>query len=243
MFVPARPNTLFNQNSDNAQPAGNIGLNKRRLGYSTYFLKRKTCSKLWEWKHCNRPKIENRNGASEKTFTFTRLLRIISQTSVCVSVCVLDLRLYVVHWTPEHEILAMQPKYRHVPENRKHGGRKVRRLKSEMEKELKCSPFPAYHRSPVRAYHRSPHDEEDHPDETAEDGDDGDDVRQFGDGDEHRGHRNQHRSGSARQRIKTRAFPAAPTLEFLFSRGHADRHMPSQSTATSGRLRPPMRRR
>ncbi|CAB0014406.1 unnamed protein product, partial [Nesidiocoris tenuis] len=32
------------------------------------------------WKYWNRPKIENRNGASEKTFSYTHLLRITSQT-------------------------------------------------------------------------------------------------------------------------------------------------------------------
>ncbi|CAB0008296.1 unnamed protein product, partial [Nesidiocoris tenuis] len=42
------------------------------------------CSK---WKYCDRPKIENRNGASEKTFSHTHLLRITSRTSVCVSLC------------------------------------------------------------------------------------------------------------------------------------------------------------
>ncbi|CAA9997448.1 unnamed protein product [Nesidiocoris tenuis] len=36
-----------------------------------------------KWKNWNRPKIENRNGASEKTFSYTRLLRITSRTSVC----------------------------------------------------------------------------------------------------------------------------------------------------------------
>ncbi|CAA9998033.1 unnamed protein product [Nesidiocoris tenuis] len=35
-----------------------------------------------EWKYWNRPKIENWNGASEKTFTHTHLLRITSRTSV-----------------------------------------------------------------------------------------------------------------------------------------------------------------
>ncbi|CAB0008294.1 unnamed protein product, partial [Nesidiocoris tenuis] len=39
------------------------------------------CSK---WKYCDRPKIENRNGASEKTFSHTHLLRITSRTSYCV---------------------------------------------------------------------------------------------------------------------------------------------------------------
>ncbi|CAB0008218.1 unnamed protein product, partial [Nesidiocoris tenuis] len=37
-----------------------------------------------KWKYCDRPKIENRNGASEKTFSYTHLLRITSRTSVCV---------------------------------------------------------------------------------------------------------------------------------------------------------------
>ncbi|CAA9993296.1 unnamed protein product [Nesidiocoris tenuis] len=40
-----------------------------------------------KWKYWNRPKIENRNGASGKTFSYTQLLRITSRTSVCVSVC------------------------------------------------------------------------------------------------------------------------------------------------------------
>ncbi|CAB0010286.1 unnamed protein product, partial [Nesidiocoris tenuis] len=34
-----------------------------------------------KWKYCDRPKIENRNGASEKTFSYTHLLRITSRTS------------------------------------------------------------------------------------------------------------------------------------------------------------------
>ncbi|CAB0012047.1 unnamed protein product [Nesidiocoris tenuis] len=34
-----------------------------------------------KWKYCDRPKIENRNGASEKTFSCTHLLRITSRTS------------------------------------------------------------------------------------------------------------------------------------------------------------------
>ncbi|CAB0020562.1 unnamed protein product, partial [Nesidiocoris tenuis] len=38
-----------------------------------------------KWKYCDRPKIENRNRASEKTFSYTHLLRITSRTSVCVS--------------------------------------------------------------------------------------------------------------------------------------------------------------
>ncbi|CAB0019807.1 unnamed protein product, partial [Nesidiocoris tenuis] len=33
-----------------------------------------------KWKYWNRPKIENRNGASEKTFSYTHLLRITSRT-------------------------------------------------------------------------------------------------------------------------------------------------------------------
>ncbi|CAB0017416.1 unnamed protein product [Nesidiocoris tenuis] len=35
-----------------------------------------------KWKYCDRPKIENRNGASEKTFSYTHLLRITSRTSI-----------------------------------------------------------------------------------------------------------------------------------------------------------------
>ncbi|CAA9993697.1 unnamed protein product, partial [Nesidiocoris tenuis] len=38
-----------------------------------------------KWKYCDRPKIKNRNRASEKTFSYTHLLRITSRTSVCVS--------------------------------------------------------------------------------------------------------------------------------------------------------------
>ncbi|CAB0011149.1 unnamed protein product [Nesidiocoris tenuis] len=42
---------------------------------------------LSKWKYCDRPKIENWNGASEKTFSYTHLLRITSRTSGCLSVC------------------------------------------------------------------------------------------------------------------------------------------------------------
>ncbi|CAA9998575.1 unnamed protein product, partial [Nesidiocoris tenuis] len=38
-----------------------------------------------KWKYWNRPTIKNRNGGSEKTFTYTHLLRITSRTSMCVS--------------------------------------------------------------------------------------------------------------------------------------------------------------
>ncbi|CAB0001188.1 unnamed protein product, partial [Nesidiocoris tenuis] len=41
-----------------------------------------------KWKYCDRPEIENRNGASEKTFSYTHLLRITSRTSVCCEKCV-----------------------------------------------------------------------------------------------------------------------------------------------------------
>ncbi|CAB0012570.1 unnamed protein product [Nesidiocoris tenuis] len=69
MFVSARPNTLFNWNLDNAH----------------------------KWKYWNRPKIGNRNGASEKTFSCKHLLRITSRTRVCVSSCCRATTLKKIH--------------------------------------------------------------------------------------------------------------------------------------------------
>ncbi|CAB0002106.1 unnamed protein product [Nesidiocoris tenuis] len=70
-----------------------VPLRKRRVGTGSRDLvpqkppvvnERRRMSK---WMYWNRPKIENRNGVSEKTFSHTHLLRITSCISVCVSVC------------------------------------------------------------------------------------------------------------------------------------------------------------
>ncbi|CAB0000656.1 unnamed protein product [Nesidiocoris tenuis] len=66
-------------------------------------------SKKSKWKYCDRPKIENRNGASEKTFSYTHLLRITSRT---ISIYLVKKVNRLTKWRPvdKHEV----PAFRYV---------------------------------------------------------------------------------------------------------------------------------
>ncbi|CAB0016586.1 unnamed protein product [Nesidiocoris tenuis] len=68
---PLRPQVRNDRQNEFAERRGN--------GNALHYQGQSENSK---WKYCDRPKIENRNGASEKTFSYTHLLRITSRTSV-----------------------------------------------------------------------------------------------------------------------------------------------------------------